>query len=455
MDRHAPDPWRPDRTWADPFIATLALLIVVLVSANARAHRSKPAPPPAQVELQGRLEDLALAAPKALGALAGSSLAPRDAVGDFARKPQGGWDRAVLAVHAGLKGDTALGAHLAVDAPGEAGDTFRLAYGWAFQGTGRPPLPVELQKVRQALGGGYAAELLEARCIARSGGNPGPLERRALDWVLPRLAGLAVAGFLALILVLGGLAFLLWLALASSKPKALPAFGLSGRAALIVLLGWFLTHLASGFVISIVVSALPFLRPLALPLMYALHAGLGTAYLCWAEGIPFRTLWARLVPEAHGRALAMGLGFFALAFTAVMAIALVLSPFLTHAEPPQRELMDLLTHLRGPLPLALMFLTVAVLAPAFEELMFRGFMLPWLGQRLATRLGPRAGWILAVAVSGLTFGAMHLQPLGLPTLATLGIVLGFAFLRTGNLLTSILVHGLWNGGIFILMRLLA
>jgi membrane protease YdiL (CAAX protease family) len=47
---------------------------------------------------------------------------------------------------------------------------------------------------------------------------------------------------------------------------------------------------------------------------------------------------------------------------------------------------------------------------------------------------------------------MHMQPLGLPTLTTLGVVLGFAFLRTGNLGTSILVHGLWNGGVFLLVR---
>ena len=60
-----------------------------------------------------------------------------------------------------------------------------------------------------------------------------------------------------------------------------------------------------------------------------------------------------------------------------------------------------------------------------------------------------------MVITGVSFGAMHLQPLGLPTLATLGIVLGFAFLRTGNLVTSILVHGLWNGGVFILMRALA
>jgi hypothetical protein len=188
--------------------------------------------------------------------------------------------------------------------------------------------------------------------------------------------------------------------------------------------------------------------------MYAFHAVLGTTYLCWAEGITFRSLWAKVVPGAHGRALAMGLGFFTLAFLAVVAVSLALGPLLPSNEPPQRELMDLLSHLRGALPVVIMFLTIAVLAPVFEELLFRGFMLPWLGERLAPRLGPRAGWSLAVAISGLAFGAMHMQPLGLPTLTTLGLVLGFSFLRTGNLLTSILVHGLWNGGIFIIMRLL-
>ena len=60
-----------------------------------------------------------------------------------------------------------------------------------------------------------------------------------------------------------------------------------------------------------------------------------------------------------------------------------------------------------------------------------------------------------MAITGLSFAVMHMQPLGLPTLTTLGVVLGLAFLRTGNLVTSILVHGLWNGGVFLLMRLMA
>lgn len=240
-----------------------------------------------------------------------------------------------------------------------------------------------------------------------------------------------------------------------AAPKALPAFRLPGRAVAIVLLGWFLTLLASGPVVGLVLAFLPFLRPLALPMAYGFHASLGLTYLCAAEGIAFPTLWRRALPGGSRGAAGAGLGFFALAFAAVMAVAMLLSPVLRHAEPPQKELLDLLAHLRGPLAVALAFLTVAVAAPVFEELLFRGFLMPWLGSRLEARFGPRRGWFLALAITAVTFGAMHMQPWGLPTLSTLGFVLGLAYLRTGNLATSILVHGLWNGSVFIVMRIVA
>lgn len=452
MDSRRPEPWNPDRTWADPFIATLALLVVLAVGLNAGARRARPARPSTRVDLQGRIADVTLAAPKVLGALAGTALGSGDALGSFEKKTAPGWDRAVLAVHASERGDVAAGSRLSGTVPDA---TFRAAWSWAYEGAGRAPLPGELATVRKALGEGYAAGMLEARCAARAGGDPKPAEARAAAWVLPRLAALAGAGLAAAVLALGGLAMAIFLAAVPARPHAPPRFAMSGRALLIVLLGWFLTHLGAGFVTGTALSLLPFLRPAALPLTYALHALLGTAYLCWAEDIGPRELAARVAPGPAGRALASGLGFFALAFTAVLAVSVALSPFLRAAEPPQKELIELLSRMRGPLSVGLLFLTVAVVAPLFEELLFRGLLLPWLGERLEARLGRRGGWLLAVAVSGLLFGAMHLQPLGLPTLGTLGIVLGFAFLRTGNLLTSILVHGLWNGGIFLFMRFFA
>jgi membrane protease YdiL (CAAX protease family) len=267
-----------------------------------------------------------------------------------------------------------------------------------------------------------------------------------------RLAALGAAGLAGILFALAGLGFAVHLALRPLPPVPLPRYGLSGRAVLIVVLGWFLTLMAAGPMVAAVAGPLPWIKPIYLPLVYACHALAGTAYLLWAEGVDLATLWRRVAPDRFGAALASGLGFFALAFAAVLAVSLALSPFLPGGQSPQKELLEFLAHLRGAWSVGLLFLTVAVLAPAFEELMFRGFLLPWLGERLSSSLGAQRGRRLAVAVTGLSFGVMHMQPLGLPTLTTLGIVLGFAFLRTGNLTTSILVHGLWNGGVFILMR---
>jgi len=449
MDRPGPAPWNPDRAWADPLIATLVLLILLLGGWNLRARRAHGHAPAsaAQVSLQGRLADLALAAPRLLGATTGAALAGRDPRTSLSRLT--GWDQAVLAVYAGDQGELPRGETLAAGAPGP----FPAVWAWAYAGRGPAPDPETLRRVRQGLGSGYAAGLLEARIATRQGGDPKSVLARAQDWALPRLMGLVAAGLGGVLLILGGLAFMLYLTLSRPAPRPTLAYGMSGRAVLIVLMGWFLALLCAGQAIQVLLAALPFLRPLALPLTYGLHAALGVLFLCRAEGLPLATLWARVSPAPHGRALLAGLGYLALAVTVVAAVAVAVSPFLHTTEPPQRELMEAFTRLRGPLALTLTFLTVAGLAPAFEELMFRGFLLPWLGERLAPKLGPRAGWHLAVAATGLTFAAMHMQPMGMPTLTSLGVVLGLAFLRTGDLLTSILVHGLWNGGIFLILRL--
>jgi membrane protease YdiL (CAAX protease family) len=40
-------------------------------------------------------------------------------------------------------------------------------------------------------------------------------------------------------------------------------------------------------------------------------------------------------------------------------------------------------------------------------------------------------------------------------LAVLGIILGYVYYRTGNLLASMLLHSLWNGGSMLTLYLLA
>jgi membrane protease YdiL (CAAX protease family) len=440
-------PWIPERAWADPFIASLALLIVLMLSSLHRQnHRaSAPPPQPASVSIQGQVMDVALGGARFMG---GATPAGAGRGGK-------GWDAALMAVYAAERGETSQARALVKDLPEPGGNAFRSVLAWAYEGAGTPPPPGITAHCATALGNGCAARLLEARLVQRAGGDPKPLQAQAQAWVLPRFLGLMAAGLGCMALFLGGLVYLIIL-LASRKPApAMPAYGMAGRAVLIVLLGWFAVHLSAGVLMAGLVKGLPFLRSLFLPLTYLLHASLGTTFLCLAEGIGPRELLARVAPGRHGRSLLAGGGWFALAFMLVASLAIILSPFLRNAEPPQRELLEVIRLARGPFAVGAMFLTVAVVAPAFEELMFRGFLLPWLGARFQGRFSPRGAWALATLVTAAAFGAMHLQPLALPTLCTLGAVLGFAFLRTGNLLTAILVHGLWNGSIFLLMKTLA
>lgn len=77
----------------------------------------------------------------------------------------------------------------------------------------------------------------------------------------------------------------------------------------------------------------------------------------------------------------------------------------------------------------------ALLAPLWEETVFRGFLLPSLCRYL-----PAHG---AVCVSALLFAGAHKSALA-PGLLLLGLLLGGVYVRTRSLAAPIALHGLWN-----------
>ena len=109
-------------------------------------------------------------------------------------------------------------------------------------------------------------------------------------------------------------------------------------------------------------------------------------------------------------------------------------------------LLELVLGSRDPLALALLALTAVVLAPLFEETIFRGALLPVL----ATRLGPLPG----VLLSGMLFAMAHISVGELAPLTVLGVGLGLVRLRSGRLWPSVLMHGLWNAVTFLNLLLL-
>ena len=372
------EPWNPHRSWADPLITLLALLALMAGGFTLSARRETSKHPAERVSLQGRLTEVAIAGPGLLPGI-GAKTTEWAKVETQLKEP---WDRAMVAILKAEHQSGGLGAKDWIDqvAPtGPGGLAFRRACLAAYA---EGPLPgrADRDDIHRRLGKGYAADLLEARLLDRDGKGDA-LRTQARATLMTRLALLGFLGLLVLGTGTAGLLVGVYLVGTRKKapPRPLPVWALSGRAAALVLLTWFLSFFFSSTLVGLLLHPWPWARWLAGPLTYVLHAAIGITLLCWAEDIGLPQLWRRVAPDRMGRDLAWGLAFLALALFLVMLVALLSGWILQPDQSPQRDLQELLRGLSGWGPNLVMFLTVAGLAPCFEELLFRGAALPALG----------------------------------------------------------------------------
>ncbi|CAH9059937.1 unnamed protein product [Cuscuta epithymum] len=96
---------------------------------------------------------------------------------------------------------------------------------------------------------------------------------------------------------------------------------------------------------------------------------------------------------------------------------------------------------RDPVAMSLYALVLVVCAPMWEEVVFRGFLLPSL-----TRYMPV--WC-SVLISSIAFALAHFNVQRMLPLMFLGVVMGIIYARSRNLLPSILLHSMWNGFVFL------
>jgi membrane protease YdiL (CAAX protease family) len=92
-----------------------------------------------------------------------------------------------------------------------------------------------------------------------------------------------------------------------------------------------------------------------------------------------------------------------------------------------------------PIGIVVALLAGAVLvAPLAEELFFRGVLQTYLVGQMRSR------WP-AIVLAALAFGAVHYtQPYAVAALVLLGVLLGYAYERTGSLLPPVVIHALFN-----------
>ncbi|MBW4526562.1 MAG: CPBP family intramembrane metalloprotease [Phormidium tanganyikae FI6-MK23] len=171
--------------------------------------------------------------------------------------------------------------------------------------------------------------------------------------------------------------------------------------------------------------------------------GLGVLYLSIKKFLPIENNWFRFTLK--GRWWLWGIGGYAAAYPLVAGISW-LNDKVWQGRGGSNPLLSIALEGRDPIALILFFVTAAIAAPLFEEIFFRGFLLASLTKYFST-------W-QAILLSGLIFAIVHLSLSEVAPLTVLGIILGFVYTRTQNLMASVLLHALWNSGTLLALFLL-
>lgn len=124
---------------------------------------------------------------------------------------------------------------------------------------------------------------------------------------------------------------------------------------------------------------------------------------------------------------------FSLAICAIMAVQVVnIIPFPT----PWIEMAMKNSEMIVSATPVIQFLTVVIMAPLTEEILFRGLMLGALSKTCNK-------W-LAIVATAIVFGLVHGHPIGIIYASCLGLVLGWLYIKSGSIIAPILFHTVYN-----------
>ena len=140
--------------------------------------------------------------------------------------------------------------------------------------------------------------------------------------------------------------------------------------------------------------------------------------------------------DFKGQWVRWGLGGYVAALPMVLAISLINQKIIGE-KGGGNPLLDIILQTHDIGTWFILLVMVSVLAPIFEEIVFRGFALTSLSRFL-----PIGG---AIAISAALFAVAHLNIADFLPLFVLGSILGTIYAQSRNLLSSILLHSLWNG----------
>ena len=129
----------------------------------------------------------------------------------------------------------------------------------------------------------------------------------------------------------------------------------------------------------------------------------------------------------------------------VLLISVIMN-ILIDNQNGSNPLLEIVLNNKNYISFFILFVTTTLLAPFFEEIIFRGVLLPTLSRDF--------GIIWGIIVSAFIFALAHLSIGEMPPLFVLGIGLGITRVASGSLLSSVIMHSLWNGLTFLNLFLL-
>ena len=166
--------------------------------------------------------------------------------------------------------------------------------------------------------------------------------------------------------------------------------------------------------------------------IFLLAQGLGTA-VAWLAGCKWPDPELLASPdEAISTAEQIAAGHFN-AVTYFVSMSVTLAGFLFYRRRRHGPAVVARFSRRG----AWAIVTVVVMAPLFEEVIFRGVLL----ESTCARYGVVAAWLLSSAI----FGIVHVHPTVVVNAFVMGLVLAFIYLRTDSLWSAIILHAVNNG----------
>ena len=129
----------------------------------------------------------------------------------------------------------------------------------------------------------------------------------------------------------------------------------------------------------------------------------------------------------------------------VLLISVIMNSLIDN-QNGSNPLLEIVLNNKNYFSFIILFATTTLLAPFFEEIIFRGILLPTLSRDF--------GVIWGIIVSAFIFALAHLSIGEMPPLFVLGIGLGITRIVSGSLLSSVIMHSLWNGLPFLNLFLL-